>query len=329
MLFKRWLWYRRGPLALFALFGGVFAVTFALYHLPLAAVGYPFLLCAALGTVVLIGDFLHTRAKHRQLARIAAQLEALPAQLPAAASVAEEDCQYIIEALQRQLAKLESGAAARTREMEDYYTAWAHQIKTPIAAMRLTLQNEDSPLARRLTADLFRIEQYVEMVLTFLRLDSPSSDYVFRDHALDDILTGAVKKFAPSFIDRRLRLDYAPTGVRLVTDEKWLSFVVEQLLSNALKYTPEGGGVRIYLEEPKTLCIADTGIGIAPQDLPRVFEKGYTGANGRREGHASGLGLYLCRRVCDNLGVGIALTSAPGEGTVARLDLAQYDLKAE
>ena len=193
--------------------------------------------------------------------------------------------------------------------------------------MRLTLQNEDSPLSRRLTAELGRVDRYVEMVLAYLRLDSAATDYVLREYDLDPILRSAVKKFSGEFIDRRLALDLRPTGLRVLTDEKWLSFVLEQLLSNALKYTPEGK-ISVY-GEGQTLCITDTGMGIAPEDLPRVFEPGYTGLNGRQDKHASGLGLYLCRRVCRNLGHGIALESEPGRGTTVRLDLSRRGLRAE
>ena len=212
--------------------------------------------------------------------------------------------------------------------MTAYYTLWAHQIKTPIAAMRLTLQNEDTPTSRRLTAELGRIERYVEMVLAYLRLDADSTDYVLRESDLDPIVRGAVKKFSGEFIARRLALDLQPTGLRVLTDEKWLSFVLEQLISNALKYTPEGR-VSIFMEAPATLCIADTGIGIAPEDLPRIFEQGFTGCNGRGDKRASGLGLYLCRRVCRNLGHTIAVESEPGKGTTVRLDLSRKKLTAE
>ena len=193
--------------------------------------------------------------------------------------------------------------------------------------MKLTLQNEDSPAFRKLTSDLFRIEQYVEMVLAFLRLDSVSTDYVFKELSADTLIKNSVKKFAPDFINKKLRLDYEETDIMLVTDEKWFSFVLEQIISNALKYTREGG-IHIYTREKK-LFIEDTGIGIAPEDVPRVFENGYTGINGRTDKSASGIGLYLCKRVCDNLGIGISIESKVGEGTRVCLDLEQYKLRKE
>lgn len=207
--------------------------------------------------------------------------------------------------------------------MTDYYSVWVHQIKTPIASMKLMLQNEDTVLARKLSTDLFRIEQYVGMVLAFLRLDSESSDYVFQEYELDHIIRQSVKKFSIEFIEKKIRLCFEPTGEKLITDEKWFSFCLEQILSNALKYTKEGS-VRIYMEAPHTLCIEDTGIGIAPEDIPRIFEKGYTGYNGRRDKQASGLGLYLCRRTCNGLGIGLSAKSCLGQGTVIRMEMEQY-----
>ena len=212
--------------------------------------------------------------------------------------------------------------------MIDYYTVWAHQIKTPIAAMRLTLQNEDTPLTRKLTNDLYRIEQYVEMVLTFLRLNSDSTDYVFKEYNLDNIVKSAVKRFSSEFIGRKLRLIYDPLNTSVITDEKWLSFVIEQVLSNALKYTPSGS-ITISLVGEKTLRIEDTGIGIAPLDLPRIFENGYTGINGRTDKKASGIGLYLCRRVCNNLGHTITANSTVDVGTAIDIDLTQTKLEME
>ena len=212
--------------------------------------------------------------------------------------------------------------------MIDYYTVWAHQIKTPIASMRLHLQNEDSPFARNLLKDLYNIERYVEMVLTFLRLDSDSTDYVFKEYDLDKIVKTSLKKFSREFIDRKLTLIYEPINTTVLTDEKWLGFVIEQVLSNALKYTPSGS-ITVSLQPPKTLRICDTGIGIAPEDLPRIFENGYTGFNGRTDKSSSGIGLYLCRRICNNLGHGITATSTVDVGTAIDIDLSKRKIEIE
>ncbi len=216
----------------------------------------------------------------------------------------------------------------RYQDTIDYYTTWVHQIKTPIAAMGLVLQQEDTEKSRRLSEELQRIEQYVEMVLTYLRLGSRDTDYVFARVDLDLLLRGCIRKYAGQFIRRHLALDYQDVDCQVLTDEKWLAFVVEQVLSNALKYTREGS-VRIYMESPCTLCVRDTGIGISPEDLPRIFEKGYTGYNGRSDKKATGLGLYLCRQICDRLRHTITVSSAPGKGTTVRIGLGREVLEVE
>ena len=310
------------------LFYALFAVSFALYGLPLAAVWYPTVLTAVLGLIFFLWDFARIRRTHAELSALSNVSAEQIGPLPETSRILGGDYQAIIRSLQVQARQLASSAAAREREASDYYTVWAHQIKTPIAAMELTLRQEDSPQARRLLGELSRIEQYVEMALTYLRLESAESDYVFRDCALDPIIRQSVKRFSAEFIGRKIRLDYAPVDYTLVTDEKWLGFVLEQLLSNALKYTPSGG-VTIDQEEPGVLCVRDTGVGIAPEELPRIFEKGFTGEMGRSDRRASGIGLYLCRRICRGLGHGLSAASTPGEGTVIRIDLRQATLSVE
>ncbi len=306
----------------------VFAVVFILYNLPVAAVLYPAAICAVFACICLIWDILRKKSKHMTLLRVGRLPSQLVGELPQIRCQDDADYQAIINTLCDERRRMIDETDMRYRDMIDYYTVWAHQIKTPIAAMRLTLQDEDSLLCRQLSEQLQRIEQYVDMVLAFLRLDSNSKDYVFKVQQLDPIVRCAVKKFADQFIRKKLRLDYRPTQAQVLTDDKWLAFVIEQVLSNALKYT-EQGSIAVYIEEPLTLCVRDSGIGIAPEDLPRVFEKSYTGYNGRRDKKASGLGLYLCKRICDSLGHGISIQSAPGRGTVVKIRLHREELVVE
>ena len=300
----------------------IFALSFALYGLPLGAVLYPAALCAAAGILAGLVSMRRSRAVCRELSLMQQHPADLPEVLPAAQTPEEQAGQTLLLALHADRQRLKSDMDARYRDMTEYYTVWAHQIKTPIAAMRLALQNEDSPLSRRLTGEVGRVEQYVQMALTYLRLGSDSSDYVIRPCALDDIVRPAVRRFAGEFIQRKIQLIYQPLNCTVVTDEKWLGFVIEQVLSNALKYTPQGS-VTICMEPGDVLCIRDTGIGIAPEDLPRIFEKGYTGYNGRSHRKASGLGLYLCREILSRLGHGISAESQVDCGTAIRIDLRQ------
>lgn len=318
---------RLPKIILFGAFIAVFAISFALYRLPIKAVLYPAGVCALIALAAFAADYCRAYSKHRGLEKLS-KLPAEAIELSPASDLEDEDWREIVLNLKAEISELSSEYSAKLSDMTEYYTVWVHQIKTPIASVRLALQGEDSPLSRKISSDIFRIEQYVGMVLAFMRLESPTSDYLFRECSLDKVIKEAVRGFAPEFIDRRLKLEYSGTDKRAVSDEKWLCFVIEQLLSNALKYTREGG-VKIYVDEPATLCIEDSGIGIAPEDLPRVFEKGYTGLNGRADKRASGLGLYLCKRVCEKLGAKIEISSKLDCGTKVSVDLSGYNLIAE
>lgn len=304
---------------IFALFSAVFASVFMLYHIDAKAVFYPCLVCGFAGAVIFVFDFIKVRKKHIFLCNIKNLSASLITSLPNAVSVDDKDYQQIIENLIEEQKAFENSTEIRYYDMVSYYTVWAHQIKTPISSMRLTLQKEDSLFSRKLSRELFKIEQYVDMVLTFLRLGSDSTDFVIREYDLDEIIKQSVKKFAGEFIDRKLRLEYDAVSVKAVTDEKWISFVIEQILSNALKYTKEGA-VKIYGKDGDIICIEDSGIGISPEDLPRVFENGYTGYNGRTDKKASGIGLYLCRNICGKLGHKISVESVLGQGTLVMID---------
>lgn len=327
-LFLQYLKQHRRIIIVGMIFCVIFAVSFLLYHLPIGAVIYPTLLCVALGILMMVFDFLRVKREHEALQSIRGITDAITATFPKVDGIRDEDYQQIIRLISEEHGSFCTETNRRYADMIDYYTVWAHQIKTPIASMRLHLQNEDSGLSRTLTSDLHRIEQYVEMVLTFLRLDSDSTDYVIKEYDLDKMIRQAVKKFSSDFIGRKLSLIYEPVNTTVITDEKWLSFVLEQVLSNALKYTP-AGSITITLENEKTLRIRDTGIGIAPEDLPRIFENGYTGYNGRADKKASGIGLYLCKRICSNLGHTITAQSIVDVGTIIDIDLAQRKLEIE
>lgn len=314
--------------SVFVLFILIFNISFLLFHLPLKAVIYPELLCVLFGIIALSVDFIKYSRKLKVLKILKKQTSALITDLPSIDNENEEIYQEIIKNLKSEISDKENTYNSSVQDMTEYYSVWAHQIKTPIASMKLSLQNEDSHLTRKLSSDLLRIEQYVEMVLAFLRLDSTSNDYLFKEYELDTVVKQSVRKFASDFIGKKLKLEYTPLERKIITDEKWFSFVIEQILSNSIKYTREGF-VKIYMSDENTLCISDTGIGIAPEDLPRIFENGYTGFNGRLDKSASGIGLYLCKRICDNLGIGISVSSKLGKGTQFFLDIEQYSLKKE
>ena len=318
-MFKDYLKSRINVIVLFIVVEGVFASSYFLFDMPAVTVLYPLFLSTSVLIVAGVIDFIFAFNKHKKLTQN---------EIPAAFDPIEKDYQSIIYKLKEEEEFSRQKATSDYNNMVEYYTVWAHQIKTPIASMRLQIQSEDTESARKLMGDLNRIEAYVEMVLTFLRLDSDSTDYVIKEYDLDDIVRPAIRKFSREFILKKLKLEYEPLSYKTITDSKWLSFIVEQVISNAVKYTSEGS-VRIYMKEPGILCIEDTGIGISEEDLPRIFENGYTGFNGREDKRASGIGLYLCKRISDNLGHKIYAESEVGEGTRIFLDMRAKKLDVE
>jgi signal transduction histidine kinase len=311
----------------------IYGVTFYFYRLPIEAVLYAAELCLVLALLLLIPDYLHYRRKHILLQEMKKNITVNPASFSETRDLIEEDYQELLHILYEEKSGLETQAAENKLEMVDYYTMWAHQIKTPISAMRLLLQsvgeNNLTELQPDLTGELFRIEQYTEMALTFLRMESMSSDLLLKRYSLDGIIKQAVHKFASYFVYRKISLNYSELNTDILTDEKWISFVLEQILSNALKYTGEGGSISIYMDltAPKTLVIEDTGIGIEKEDLPRVFEKGFTGYNGRMDKRSTGIGLYLCKRILKKLSHTIQIESEVGKGTKVKIGFEMADRK--
>lgn len=310
---------------LFALFAFLFAMVFSLYSLHVEPIVYAVLLCACAWLIVAAFDFYRFRKRHQALCELQNRITISLADLPVPKKAIEKDYHALIETLFWDKARLVSLADSAQREMTDYYTLWAHQIKTPIAAMRLLLQSDTNKRNAELLMELFKIGQYVEMVLQYLRLDSASSDFVFKKHSLDDIVKQAVRKYAKLFILKKISLEYSELNCEVLTDEKWLLFAIEQVLSNALKYTNKGR-IAIYgYGDTKTLVIEDTGIGIAKEDLSRVFEKGFTGHNGRTDKKSTGIGLYLSKRVLTKLSHTIAIESEVGRFTRVTINLDTAD----
>ncbi len=297
-----------------------FTVSFYLYQLPLAAVFYPYLVCVAVGLVFVVFDFRRFKNKHHILRNLKQNIEITNEIDFVPRTVLENDCIEIIYNLLKQRRCMQDDFTAKYTDMTQYYTVWVHQIKTPIAAMRLMLQNEDSGLSRKLSTDLFRIERYVQMVMVYLRAHADSTDYLFTKCSLDTIIKQAVKSFSTEFIEKKIALHYQSIEQSVMTDEKWFLFLLEQIISNALKYTQKGS-VQIYQNGEGALCIEDSGMGIAAEDLPRIFENGYTGTIGRIDKKSSGIGLYLCKTVSDKLNIKLSAQSVVGKGTTMKLGL--------
>ena len=210
----------------------------------------------------------------------------------------------------------------KLNDLMDYYTLWAHQIKTPIAASSLLVgEIEDKKVKNQLEQELFKIESYVNIVLQYLRLESFHEDLVLKKENAEDLVKEIVKKYAIFFIQKGLSLSLHDLDRTIITDRKWFVVILEQVLSNSLKYTSQGG-IEIYFQED-ALYIKDSGLGIQDADLLRVFERGFSGYNGRLTQQSSGLGLYLSKKIADELGHQISIASQVGHGTTVMISFSE------
>ena len=308
---------------LFVVFIAIFFFMFYLYNLPLEALIYTGSLCFLAGLIGNTMDFINYRKSYKKLKFLEENIINDREDLPKSLDIRIDYYHKIIEKLYEELEKLTQENRQKNTDMVDYYSMWVHQIKTPIAAMNFLLDNEKID-RKILQQELFKIERYVEMVLTYIRLDSTSSDYVITKINLDEVVKDSVKKYATIFINKKIKLNYVSHETIVISDKKWLSFAFEQILGNSVKYSGTGGEITIETCENK-LVIEDNGIGIKEEDLPRIFEKGFTGFNGRYEKKSSGLGLYLCKKTLDRLGHHIEISSKVGEGTRVEITFPKED----
>ena len=213
---------------------------------------------------------------------------------------------------------MENSFEDKMRVLKEYVSMWAHQIKTPLFSLDLILNDHpiDDHAAK---AELFAIEEYIETLLSYTRLESLSTDFVFEEASLDELISSSIKKYSKVFIRKKNKVDFKPTGLRLTTDKKWFAFILDQILSNSNKYTQDGT-ISFYMKGTK-LIIEDTGIGIRDEDLPRVFDKSYTGYNGRIYKKSTGIGLSLVKSASENLAIDVSIESKLGEGTKVIFDL--------
>ena len=310
-------------------FEGALCLIYGLYGLPWGPAGYTCLVTAVVTLVFLMAGFFRWKRKRRQLLILKRQAEQSleTADLPKAETPLEKIYQEIIRDQEKRCQREQKESREKLVRSREYYTRWSHQIKTPIAAMELLLQEEPADV-RALKRELLKTSQYVEMALSYQRMEGDGNDLVIQRYELRPVVMQAVKKVSPLLIHKHISFSAGDLSGEVLTDEKWLVFVLEQLLTNASKYTKEGGSVRIG-QENGLLVLRDTGIGIRPEDLPRIFEWGYTGYNGRLDKRSTGVGLALVKQVMEMLGNKIEIRSVLGEGTEVFLDLRRTELETE
>lgn len=327
--------YSRKIIFLMIVIVALFAAAFFLYSVPVEIVLYASLMCVAVIAPFVAYDFYRFCKTHKQLQKLEKSIILRADNMPQAENLLIEDYQKLIETGFADKMKVAAKSDEMRRDLIDYYTMWVHQIKTPIAAMDLLLQNsqteENAKVLSEIGTELFKIEQYVEMVLNYLKIGNDAqTDFAFKEYNLDLIVRDAVHKYAKLFIRKRIALDYKELDCQVLTDKKWLLFVIEQILSNSIKYT-QSGKISIYMDgkSSKSLVIEDTGMGISEEDLPRIFDNGFTGYNGRKDSKATGMGLYLCKSILTKMSHKIKIESVVGKGTRVIIDLNTTKLLAD
>lgn len=304
---------------------GLFSSTFFLYNIPSEAYSDAilFTLPIIIGFFILRGVLLWR--KHSALQKLLQQdWFHLLEDFPKSDKLIEQDYQLLLQKLGTQIQQQNDQQEIQYNELIDYYGLWTHQIKTPLAALDLMVQTLGQPAKKEMKDEIFKIQQYLDMMLQYLRLQNIQNDFRFAELKIQPLVAQVVKKYASFFIYKDLEVELENLDGIIISDEKWLTFILEQVIFNAIKYTATGK-ITIYspVDRPQEIHIKDTGRGILAEDIPRVFERGYTGFNGRENQKASGLGLYMSQEIAKQLGLKLHLTSEINQGTEVVIDASQ------
>lgn len=211
-----------------------------------------------------------------------------------------------------------------TEDYKEYIELWIHEIKIPISASKMVIENNKNAITKSIDEELDKVENYIEQALFYARSNTVEKDYYIRKAFLKEIVTESIKKNKSSLIQEKISIDIHDLEIEVNTDNKWIVFILNQIIQNSIKYRKKENSVmEIYANQGKEnviLYIKDNGIGIKQGEITRVFEKGFTGTNGRLSNKKStGIGLYLCKKLCNKLGIGIELNSVQNEGTEVKL----------
>ncbi|MBO0413740.1 sensor histidine kinase [Enterococcus hulanensis] len=317
-LVKSFLYERRIIYGMYLVFWGLIFLTFYLYEFSFAPFFDGWLFTAFVLVVYSLVSFYRSFRKQKQLELLATkdlQLSNLVF-LPKAATLSEQTYQEVLRLVLENKNQEQEELQQKQRAMLDDFGLWLHQIKTPVAALDLLIQSGQLD-PRTMKNEVFKINEYLQMILNYMRQNLDQADLVFQQLSIEKIIKSVVKKYATFFSQKDLSLQLGNLEGRVYSDQKWLIFILEQVIFNAIKYT-ENGTISISFSDNQ-LTIQDTGIGIRSEDLPRVFEKGYTGMNGREQQRASGLGLYLSQEAAEKLGCRLYIESQVKKGTTVTI----------
>ena len=297
----------RLPFYLLVIFNGMLLILFAFLFEEVADVLYYALTILTFVTIIMVAWDLLRSYQSYKLAYLYEEITPLsPLEF------------YLAQSLENARENQTEEERKRYTDLMDYYTLWVHQIKTPIAASQLLVQDvTDSNTRSLLEQEIFKIDAYTNLVLQYLRLENFHDDLQLKQVALEHLVKEVIRKHSLFFIQKGLTINLDNLDVKVISDEKWLLVIIEQVLSNSLKYT-KTGGIDIYFKD-NTLYLKDSGIGIKDSDILRVFERGFSGYNGRLTQQSSGLGLYLSKKIADQLGHEISISSQVGQGTTVSI----------
>ncbi len=321
-MFRDYLYLKRGVFALVGALLALFNIGLFLYGINVEVYAYIDILSLVVIIFYFLGDYYFYRKHYKKVKELRDNYLLGPIEFFPKSEI-EKLYLEMIEGTCRILKDVNDKDLKNKQELIDYYTIWAHQIKTPISAMRLLLEDHEDP---KLEMELLKIENYVEMVLSYLKVVDRDRDFVFEEVDLDKIIKEEIKRASVIFILKKIRISYEGVDKKVLSDAKWLGFVIGQILANALKYTKSDGEIKIFWRDD-TLYIKDNGIGIAKEDLPLIFERGYSGTVGRKDKRATGIGLYLSKKFCDILNIEIKIASKVKEGTTVGLTFKERGLR--
>ena len=243
----------------------------------------------------------------------------LPELIKEANFIEGEEINYILKILSRDMHENVNYYKNMQEEYREYIEMWVHEIKTPIASTKLLIENNNNEVTRKINSQMDKIENFVEQVLYYSRSDEVGKDYIIKEINLSQVVKSVVKRNQRDFISKRISLQLGNLDEIVYSDTKWVEFILNQIIGNAIKYSKvKEDKVKIEAEKidnAVVLKIEDNGVGIIERDLNRVFEKGFTGENGRKFGKSTGIGLYLCKKLCDKMGLGLQIDSKINEGT--------------
>lgn len=321
-VFKLFLVSVRQQILVFAGMALIFAIIFFLGNLPLTLYLYSMELAVFFFALYLTIQSIRYSKRYKAIRQIGAAQSIKIGDVTAGTDPADKIYIDKIGQLQQDIRSLTNLHAERQAEQLDYFTLWLHQIKTPLSAISLLNQSNVTAESKKISQEILRLEDYTHMALNYVKLEETGPEMDLSEVDLDAVIRKAVKKYSILFIYKEIKLDYEPVGMTALSDGMWLQTLLEQLLSNSLKYSASGT-ISIYMDpdKDKTLVIEDTGAGIRPEDLPKIFNKGYSGLNGRLHEKSTGLGLFLSRKICRRLGHELGIESELGKGTRVTIDL--------